>query len=106
MTRNGYSFNKQGHQAHQFGHGNNASAGNNKSGGKKKKVTYCWNFNKGVACRFSPKCKFVERCSYCDSGAHGLHACPKLDNKKKQELLTNVHGGETVYPKEKSKYVK
>ena len=73
---------------------------------KKKKVTYCWNFNKGVACRFSPKCKFVERCSYCDSGAHGLHACPKLDNKKKQELLTNVHGGETVYPKENSKYVK
>ena len=52
------------------------------AGPAKKKTDYCWNFNKGVKCRFGSKCKFVERCSYCDSSSHSVHACNKLDNKK------------------------
>ena len=48
---------------------------------KRNKNDYCWSFNRGQICRFGNKCKFIERCSYCDSGAHGVHVCPKLDKK-------------------------
>ena len=37
--------------------------------GKKKRPNYCWAFNKGGVCK-DPKCKFVNRCSYCDSPDH------------------------------------
>ena len=39
---------------------------------KKKKSDYCWNFNKGLACKYGKKCRFVERCSFCDSETHGV----------------------------------
>ena len=48
---------------------------------RRKKSDYCWNFNKGVPCKFGAKCKFVERCKYCDSPSHGVHACHKLQRK-------------------------
>ena len=57
----------------------------NSSGGNCRKSDYCWNFNKGLKCKFDPKCKFIERYSYCDSGTHGIISCPKLEkggNKK------------------------
>ena len=57
---------------------NNAGAVNKVQGGRNTR--YCWNFNKGVMCKFK-HCKFVERCSYCDSGAHGRQVCPELENK-------------------------
>ena len=58
------------------------------SGGiRKGKPTYCWNFNKGIKCRFGDKCRFTERCSYCDSPAHGIVACPKLDKKDKESIM-------------------
>ena len=57
------------------------------SSGAKRKSDYCWNFNKGVPCKFGSKCKFVEKCKYCDSSTHGVHACPKL--AKKTETSTN-----------------
>ena len=47
----------------------------------KKKSDYCWNFNKGVSCKFGSKCKFIERCKYCDSPSHGVNACVKLNKK-------------------------
>ena len=50
---------------------------------KRNKSDYCWDFNKGVPCKFGAKCKFVERCKYCDSPAHGVHVCPKLQKKDK-----------------------
>ena len=50
--------------------------------GKKNKNDYCWNFNRGIKCKFGKRCKFIERCSYCDSPTHGIHVCPK--EKKKQ----------------------
>ena len=61
-------------------------SGSSSSGGKRKS-DYCWNFNKGVPCKFGSKCKFVEKCKYCDSPAHGVYACPKL--AKKTEATTN-----------------
>ena len=65
-------------------HGGNSKSNGSNNGQQHKrlKADYCWNFNKGVKCRFGNRCKFIERCSFCDSGAHGLHACPKAKEKK------------------------
>ena len=43
---------------------------------RQAKPDYCWKFNKGK-CKFGSECKFVNRCSYCDSAAHGQNTCPK-----------------------------
>ena len=48
----------------------------------KKKLDYCWSFNKGVKCKFGKKCKFIERCSYCDAASHGVINCDKLDKRE------------------------
>ena len=69
-----------------FGHfaggpGNNKHDSQNSHQGKKQRSIYCWAFNKGIKCKFGKGCRFVERCSYCDSPAHGVYACPKLDKK-------------------------
>ena len=48
---------------------------------KRKKPDYCWNWNKGIACKYGKKCRFIERCSYCDSANHGLNQCPKAADK-------------------------
>ena len=55
--------------------------GSNQTQMSKKKSDYCWNFNKGVPCRFGNKCKFIERCKYCDSPSHGVNTCVKLQKK-------------------------
>ena len=47
----------------------------------KNKSNYCWKFNRGK-CKFGPNCKFVNRCSYCDSPAHGLNSCPSKSQNK------------------------
>ena len=52
-------------------------------GQKRKKSDYCWNFNKGITCKYGKKCRFVERCSYCDSDSHGLNKCTKLEKDRK-----------------------
>ena len=49
---------------------------------RRNKSDYCWNFNKGVPCKFGNRCKFVEQCKYCDSPTHGVHACHKLQKKE------------------------
>ena len=49
---------------------------------RKDKSDYCWNFNKGVRCKFGARCKFIERCKYCDSPSHGVNACQKLLKKE------------------------
>ena len=48
---------------------------------KKKKSDYCWNFNKGINCKYGKKCRFIERCSYCDSDSHGVVKCPKVEKR-------------------------
>ena len=65
-----------------FSNSNNGNV-NSYSGGQpqKKKIDYCWSFNKGIKCKFGRKCKFIERCSYCDSPAHGVVSCDKLDKR-------------------------
>ena len=65
------------------GQGNKGNGGGTPRG-VRRKTDYCWNFNKGIKCRYGSKCKFTERCSYCDSASHGVHACHKLDKKDKK----------------------
>ena len=75
-------------------YGTNQYSNNPKGAGEQKrnKSDYCWNFNKGVPCKFGNKCKFVERCKYCDSPAHGVNACPKLQKKQGGEIVQVVRG--------------
>ena len=58
------------------------NSGNQQSQGKRNRTDYCWNFNKGIPCKFGSRCKFIERCKYCDSPTHGVHACNKLQKKE------------------------
>ena len=62
------------------GGGNSAVASSNKNTGHKKRK-YCWNFNSGITCPYGKKCRFIERCGFCDSEAHGSVACPKVEKK-------------------------
>ena len=65
------------------GYSNGASGTNsNPMQVRRNKSDYCWNFNKGVPCKFGAKCKFIERCKYCDSPSHGDNACVKLQRKE------------------------
>ena len=64
------------------GYSNNGQNGG--SSGGKKKIDYCWSFNKGVKCKFGKKCKFIEHCSYCDEASHRVVNCMKLDKNKKE----------------------
>ena len=50
-----------------------------------KRGGYCWNFNRGVKCKYGSKCKYKERCSYCDAVNHELNVCPKLSADKKDQ---------------------
>ena len=59
------------------------SSTNSQNQNMKKKLNYCWSFNKGIKCKFGRKCKFIERCSYCDSTEHGVVNCNKLDRRDK-----------------------
>ena len=58
------------------------SSQGNASVNKFKRPKYCWGFNKGVPCKFGKNCEYIERCSYCDSPAHRVCACPKLFKKE------------------------
>ena len=56
-------------------HGKSGSS--NQNGGKfKPKVKYCWAFNNKGNCS-DKDCKFISKCSYCDSSDHGLCNCVK-----------------------------
>ena len=86
IPRNGnQKFNNTGvHYANQSFNTNNdrgaSHAATHFSSGKKKS-DYCWNFNKGVPCKFWNKCKFIERCKYCGSPLHGVNSCQRLLKK-------------------------
>ena len=70
-----------GYTTPKYPNGNNNS-NNNPMQVRRNKSDYCWNFNKGVPCKFGAKCKFIERCKYCDSPTHGVNACSKLQKKE------------------------
>ena len=71
--------------------GNRNNSSNGHFSNNKKKSDYCWNFNRGVACKFGNKCKFIERCSYCDSASHGVHSCYKLQKKGEAAGKQSTH---------------
>ena len=79
----------------QFNTHNNQVNGRRSSGtlpNKGKKPDYCWNFNKGVHCKYGKKCKFIERCSFCDSPDHGIHICPKVEAKESRKTDSKSNG--------------
>ena len=49
-----------------------------------KSPTYCWSFNRGLKCSYGNKCRYIERCSFCDSQVHGINACPKFAKEVKE----------------------
>ena len=63
------------------------------AGSGRKKSDYCWNFNKGVPCKFGSKCKFIERCKYCDSPSHGVNSCIKLQKKNEAKPVQESREG-------------
>ena len=68
----------QSSQARSNGNGNNSNSSNHK-----RKLDNCWNFSKGLVCKYGKKCRFIERCSYCDSDTHEIVKCNKLEKDKK-----------------------
>ena len=82
MSGGGYAVGKNG-----------GNSSNNPMQVRRNKSEYCWNFNKGVPCKFGAKCKFVERCKYCDSPSHGVNACPKLQKKEKDNQSNQPKSG-------------
>ena len=90
LPRNG-GYQKNFGSNYQGSNGNAATQhrGNNSFGGKKKS-DYCWNFNKGIPCKFGSKCKFIERCKYCDSPSHGVNNCQKLQKKSEGNAARSV----------------
>ena len=59
------------------------------------KPDYCWSFNRG-RCKWGVKnCKWVNRCSFCDSPTHGVNVCRKKNdnNNKKYEKHGNGREG-------------
>ena len=89
-----FSGQKQFGSGQQFQFGGNGAKTSNTSGlnqAGKKKSDYCWNFNKGVPCRFGNRCRFIERCSYCDSPAHAVINCPKVQKKNDKGDKRNSH---------------
>ena len=60
---------------------NGGFSGGNNSG--KRKPKYCWGFNRASGCKDGEgKCKFIHRCSYCDTGTdHNKTNCPTKNNK-------------------------
>ena len=61
--------------------GQGADNSNNPAIAKKKKPDFCKNFNKGLVCKYRNKCRFLERCSHCNSVEHGVINCPQLFSK-------------------------
>ena len=62
----------------------NHTGGRLEAPAKKKKPNYCWTLNKGH-CKAGTKCKFMNRCSYCDAPDHGLTQCTKAKEAGKTE---------------------
>ena len=81
-------------QNHGFRKFNNSgyNGNNNNSQPIRKKLDYCWSFNKGIKCKFGKKCKFIERCSYCDAASHGVVNCDKLDKREKDSYVKGNGG--------------
>ena len=86
------NHNNRGSFPHSFSQASNAtgpSVANSSSttqSKKGKKNIHCWNFNKGIKCKYGNQCRFIERCSYCDSPSHPIIQCPKIDKKERERI--------------------
>ena len=87
------NFSRSSFQFHSNNNGNgggHAASGKKHGGSKRKKADYCWNFNKGIKCKYGARCRFVERCSFCDSPTHGIHVCDKLKEKDRERMVEGL----------------
>ena len=64
----------------------------NKNGDTPPKAQYCWPFNRGY-CKYGKKCRYINRCSYCDSPKHGRNSCYKLNGKSTSNNSSSNGGG-------------
>ena len=76
QNTNQYSYNKGGFGSNNTNNQNSNTFSGNNQGTNKRRPNYCWTFNKGN-CKDGSKCKFVNRCSYCDSAEHSIFICPR-----------------------------
>ena len=76
-------FNKTGYGGQSTSSHSAQSTSSSSESGKKKsgKQAYCMLFNRGEKCKYSNKCRFIERCSMCDQADHHVLICPKLTKK-------------------------
>ena len=63
---------------------------------KRNRSDYCWNFNRGLPCKYDRNCKYIERCKYCDAGDHGINICPKLESKGTNYMSPPTNGQQQV----------
>ena len=70
--------NNFGLATHQYVGGKSESSGQQS---KRNKAEYCWSFNREEPCKFGKCCRYIERCSYCDSANHGIICCTKAKKK-------------------------
>ena len=87
LFKNGFNRNQNYRQNNGY-FSNGASTKNNQQnqshqGAAKKKPDYCWNYNRGIRCKYGNKCKYIERCSYCDASNHAKFNCPKIERSAK-----------------------
>ena len=72
------SFGQQDNRRSSYGGGGSGpSNANNNANQGVRKPKYCWGFNRVGGCKDGNKCKYVDRCSYCDAADPGKQSCPK-----------------------------
>ena len=91
-------FLNRGERASPHGSGDQNVSNSGKFMGRKKS-DYCWAFNKGIKWKWGKNCKFTEKCKYCDSSTHGVHACPKLAEKREATGIRKPNVGKSTEEK-------
>ena len=91
-NKTNYAFPHSSGSGYVMNKGSSSTVTNNPMQVRRNKSDYCWNFNKGLPCKFGARCKFIEKCKYCDSPSRGVNACPKL-SKKEGNNSNNVSNG-------------
>ena len=82
----GNGFKRNGHDYKKRSSGQNVASTSGAQNTGKKHPDYCWELNgKSNYCKFGDRCRFVNKCSYCDSPLHDITKCPKLTKDKLEE---------------------
>ena len=85
LPRTNNKYDAQNHYAGYAGggYGNSGSKMFNNTSNKRNKSDYCWNFNKGVPCKFGAKCKLL---SGANIAIPQHMVCMPVTNCKRKEL--------------------